>query len=116
MKIIEWLWSLLPDNCQMPDCERRGMRGNENVVDGITMCDGCHAKYLQIPRCTYCRGTEFYEGPSGGMSTNILCANPECRHWFNYIPILGRLDDLNRVETGPVQVSFRTREAPGKIN
>ena len=50
-------------------------------------------------RCTYCGGTEFLEGPSGGMSTNVLCANKACRHWFNWTgdPIF-RLDDLNRVE------------------
>ena len=47
-------------------------------------------------KCAYCGGTEFYEGPSGGMSTNVLCANPECRHWFNYSPL--GMDDLNRVE------------------
>lgn len=47
-------------------------------------------------RCTYCGGDKFYEGPSGGTSTNILCANEDCRHWFNSCP--GGLDDLDRVE------------------
>lgn len=46
--------------------------------------------------CTYCGGTQWYEGPTGGISTNIMCANPECGHWFNwhrgYIP----MDDLHR--------------------
>src|SRR5690349_13378294 len=51
-----------------------------------------------MPKCTYCGGTEFYEGPSGGMSTNVLCANSNCRHWFNWTPVLEKLDDLNRVE------------------
>jgi hypothetical protein len=49
-------------------------------------------------KCTYCGGTEFYEGPSGGMSTNVLCANPKCRHWFNATPALDLLEDLKRVE------------------
>lgn len=49
-------------------------------------------------QCLYCHGTSFYEGPSGGMSTNILCANNECRHWFNYTALINKLDDLNRVE------------------
>jgi hypothetical protein len=52
-------------------------------------------------KCPYCKGTKFFEGPQGGMSTNILCANNECRHWFNYTPMpTGEylLDDLNRVE------------------
>lgn len=47
-------------------------------------------------KCTYCGGTKFFEGPSGGMSTNILCANEKCRHWFNATPF--GLDDLNKVE------------------
>lgn len=49
-------------------------------------------------KCTYCGGTEFLEGPSGGMSVNVLCANPKCRHWFNHTPIMGKLEDLKRVE------------------
>ena len=48
-------------------------------------------------KCTYCGGTEFFEGPSGGMSTNVLCANSKCRHWFNYSPV--GLDDLHLVES-----------------
>jgi hypothetical protein len=47
-------------------------------------------------RCTYCNGNEFYEGPSGGMCTNILCENPDCRHWFNYGP--GLFEDMNKIE------------------
>ena len=49
-------------------------------------------------KCTYCGGTDFYEGPSGGMSTNVLCANKECRHWFNSTPMTEGLEDLRRVE------------------
>jgi hypothetical protein len=49
-------------------------------------------------RCTYCGGTDFYEGPSGGMSTNVLCANEKCRHWFNWTQLLSQLDDLKKVE------------------
>jgi endo-1,4-beta-D-glucanase Y len=52
-----------------------------------------------MPRCTYCGGTEWYAGPTGGMSTNILCANKACRHWFNFTPEpLNIFDDLKRVE------------------
>ena len=46
--------------------------------------------------CTYCGGSEFYEGPSGGASINVLCANKDCRHWFNDTPF--GFDDLHRVE------------------
>jgi hypothetical protein len=31
----------------------------------------------------------FYEGPSGGMSTNIFCANPKCRQGFNFTNMFG---------------------------
>lgn len=47
-------------------------------------------------KCSYCGGEKFYTGPSGGLSTNILCANKDCRHWFNSTPI--GLEDLKRVE------------------
>lgn len=47
--------------------------------------------------CGYCQGTQFHEGPSRGMSTHYVCANPKCRHWFNYKPGFG-LEDLHRVE------------------
>jgi len=53
---------------------------------------------IEEPICTYCGGTKWYEGPSGGMSTNILCANPECRHWFNYHQAIMPMEDLHRVE------------------
>lgn len=49
-------------------------------------------------KCPYCGGTKFFEGPSGGMSNNILCANSECRHWFNYHGGIMPMDDLHRVE------------------
>jgi hypothetical protein len=51
---------------------------------------------MNNPKCTYCGGTKFYEGPSGGMSQNILCANEKCRHWFNATPF--GIEDLKRVE------------------
>jgi hypothetical protein len=47
--------------------------------------------------CPYCHGSDFIPGPKGPGAQNILCANPECRHWFNLM--LGNiLDDLERVE------------------
>lgn len=47
-------------------------------------------------RCLYCDGTKFYEGPQGGAAMNVLCANAECRHWFNWVGT--RLDDLHSIE------------------
>lgn len=39
---------------------------------------------LQNNTCPDCHGKGFYEGPSGGMCTNIQCANPKCKSEFNY--------------------------------
>lgn len=55
MSLREWLWSLLPDQCEVEDCCRKGTRGNENIVHpwserytklGITMCDYCNSRYM----------------------------------------------------------------------
>lgn len=32
--------------------------------------------------CPDCGSTSFYEGPSGGISTNVMCAG--CKHRFNF--------------------------------
>lgn len=45
-KVLEWLWSWLPDKCEMPHCERKGIRGNENIIEGRVMCDYCHVDWL----------------------------------------------------------------------
>lgn len=49
-RILEWFWRLLPDKCQMPGCERMGVRGNENRVDGMILCDYCHSKAMYDQR------------------------------------------------------------------
>lgn len=36
--------------------------------------------------CPDCGSKGFYEGPSGGMSTNIFCRNRDCRSGFNLTP------------------------------
>lgn len=53
-KLIEWLfgwseslWCFLPDKCEMKDCCRMGVRGNENIVDGQVVCDFCSAKFIK---------------------------------------------------------------------
>jgi len=39
--------------------------------------------------CPDCGSEEMYEGPSGGMCTNVTCANPECGSKFNLgLPIM----------------------------
>lgn len=42
-RLYAWLWSFLPDRCEQPGCSRRGVRGNENIIDGRVTCDYCHA-------------------------------------------------------------------------
>lgn len=37
--------------------------------------------------CPDCDDKQIYEGPSGGMCTNICCANPFCRSAFNDLGI-----------------------------
>ena len=49
--------------------------------------------------CTYCGGDLFNEGPQGGLSTNIMCANERCQHWFDWHLGIFPTDDLN--EVGP---------------
>ena len=55
MGIKQFLWSFLPDQCDVRGCCRKGMRGNENIIFpwperyesiGIIMCDYCHSKYM----------------------------------------------------------------------
>ena len=42
--------------------------------------------FLKHKRCSDCGSKSFYEGPSGGLATNVRCAG--CKHWFNFaIPL-----------------------------
>ena len=38
---IERLHKMLPDNCEICNGERGGVRGNENIVNGKVVCDYC---------------------------------------------------------------------------
>jgi hypothetical protein len=38
-------------------------------------------------RCPDCGGTQFREGPSGGISTNWVCDNEACGSRFNIAPV-----------------------------
>lgn len=37
-------------------------------------------------KCPDCGAKEFFDGPSGGMSQNIKCANTECGSEFCVVP------------------------------
>lgn len=42
-------------------------------------------------KCPICKEKAgFYDGPSGGLSQNIQCANEKCGAWFNLSVISGR--------------------------
>lgn len=51
--------------------------------------------------CPYCNGTDWYEGSKGGMSINIMCANPQCEHWFNWYQGIRPMDDLHKAGKNP---------------
>jgi hypothetical protein len=41
------------------------------------------AAELKTGHCCFCHGSDFLEGPSGGMSVNVKCANKDCGAKFN---------------------------------
>ncbi|PHS61752.1 MAG: hypothetical protein COB09_16930 [Thalassobium sp.] len=45
-RIAQFLWSFRPDNCEVEGCCRKGALGNENVIDGVIVCDYCHMKTM----------------------------------------------------------------------
>ena len=47
-------------------------------------------------RCCDC-GSEYYEGPSGGMSTNYYCSNADCGSRVNLTPYCGQLIFAERI-------------------
>lgn len=53
--------------------------------------------------CPDCHGHGFYEGPSGGMSTNIFCMNRACRAGFNVTSFGGGHGTCERIGTGDIQ-------------
>jgi hypothetical protein len=50
ISVAEYLWKLLPDKCEVCHGDEGGVRGNENILDGILMCDYCHVKALKRQR------------------------------------------------------------------
>lgn len=46
-KLKEWIMSWAPDKCEICKGAKGGQLGNENIVEGVVMCDHCHAQYLR---------------------------------------------------------------------
>jgi hypothetical protein len=42
-------------------------------------------------KCPFCGGTEITEGPGGGASQNLFCANEECGAGFNIAIAFGTM-------------------------
>lgn len=56
-------------------------------------------------RCPDCRGDEFLEGPSGGMSTNIMCSS--CGARFNMSPFgAERIGEPTKIPAGCIPAMF----------
>ena len=46
-------------------------------------------EYPALECCPACGGNWFYEGPHGGASVNVKCANPVCGKKFNWMGPFG---------------------------
>lgn len=59
---------------------------------------------LATGRCPDCKSTAgFFEGPSGGMSVNIMCES--CGHEFNFCPAIPEMTHRNSSEFHPARNS-----------
>lgn len=65
------------------------------------------------PACPYCGNRNWFPGPKGGVSQNVLCLTEECRHWFNWTAVIDDLQDLNRVEPIEVFKAFEQHKLSG---
>lgn len=61
----------------------------QGIVLVIDTPEGKLFKQIATGKCPDCGLEGFYEGPSGGASTNIVCTNEETPHWFNVTPMFG---------------------------
>ena len=48
--------------------------------------------------CTECGSKDFYEGPSGGLCHNIMCANDDCKQWFNLCGFDGHVLAFEKID------------------
>lgn len=47
------------------------------------------SRFTHQNKCPDCRGAGFYEGPDGGGSINVVCANEDCSSRFNIMGPFG---------------------------
>jgi len=75
-----------PPKYPCPECIMTIMeQGCTQLCDKMEMDDRKLFKHImKFKTCPDCGCSQFYEGPSGGMSTNIQCLG--CAHKFNNTP------------------------------
>ena len=49
IKLHAELWAMQTDECEFCSGEKGGILGNENIIDGIKVCDYCHAELEDKP-------------------------------------------------------------------
>lgn len=47
------LSQILGDECEIYGCDRNGVRGNENIIDGKITCDDCIQKVANSANCSW---------------------------------------------------------------
>ncbi len=62
-----------------------------------TECTKKEKKKLQKNICPDYGKKGFLEGPHGGMSINIMCANEDCKSRFNVFGMGGKLLSAERI-------------------
>ena len=93
-----------------------GRTPKPHVIEGWTPLSETDAGRLGASimkgSCPDCSSQEgFYEGPSGGMSTNIFCKNPGCRQGFNFTNMFGE-GHAQRIHKMAMPEGFLNRQPP----
>jgi len=55
----------------------------------VPVADDPNHVWTSSGKCPECGSSDWYEGPSGGMSTNYMCANDDCEAKYNFTPFGG---------------------------
>lgn len=63
---------IVTGNFERPDHTGRLTNGELDWVDNNVSCPFCHC--------------DLWQGPQGGMATNLFCSNEACGTRFNYVP------------------------------
>jgi hypothetical protein len=96
MTIMKWLRNLFRRRTDLYPLQEKEMVQIDTRTGEQTPVRKTEAgklwKIIATNHCPDCNGEGFYEGPSGGMSTNIECAT--CGRKFNVTPVTGRAERI----------------------